>query len=161
MIDYQIQPNGRRCSATQRELQPGEKVFSALLLHQGKFVRQDFSAEGWQGPPAGAFGFWVGKVAAAESKRRPPINDELLNDFFLQLEGQNESARLNLRYVIALLLMRRRRFRFEETAKENDREVLVVRCVRTGATYRVLNPGLAEDELETVQDEVFKALGWA
>src|SRR3954452_11926966 len=111
MIDYQIQPNTRRCSSSQRELLPGEKVYSVLLLEEGKFVRKDFAVEAWQGPPAGAFSFWVNKVAAGESKRRPVVNDELLEDLFGQLEGQHEPAKLNIRYVLALLLMRRRRLR--------------------------------------------------
>lgn len=160
MIDYQIQPNTRRCSVTQRELQPGEKVYSVLILEEDKFVRKDFSAEAWQGPPTGTFSFWVGKVAAPEGKRKPPINDELLADFFLQLEGHTEPAKVNIRYVLALLLMRRRRLRFEETATEAGQEILVLRCSRSGEQYRVANPGLSEGELESVQDDLFQALGW-
>src|SRR5262249_53291381 len=113
MIDYQIQPNTRRCSLSQRELQPGDKVYSVLVVEEGRFVRNDYSAEAWQGPPPGAFGFWLGTVAAPENKRKLPINDEVLADFFLQLEGQAEPAKVNIRYVLALLLMRRRRLRFE------------------------------------------------
>src|SRR4029077_10792539 len=114
----------------------------------------------WQGPPPGAFSFWVGKVAAPESKRKPPINDDLLADFFQQLEGHPEPAKVNIRYVLALLLMRRRRLRFEETTTENGHEILILRCARSGETYRVMNPGLPDSELETVQDELFQALGW-
>jgi hypothetical protein len=160
MIDYQIQPSTRRCSVTGRELRPGEQVYSVLLDEHGKFVRQDFSSEAWQGPPAGAYGFWLGRVAAAGAPRRPPINDELLADCFDQLEGQEEPAKVNVRYVLALLLMRRRRLRFEESATEAGREVLALRCARTGERHRVVNPQLAEDELVAVQDDVFRALGW-
>jgi hypothetical protein len=160
MTDYQIQPNTRRCSVSQRELQPGEKVYSVLMLEEAKFVRKDVSVEAWQGPPRGAFSFWVGKVALAEGKRKPPIDDELLRDFFAQLAGHAEPAKVNVRYVLALLLMRRRRLRFEETAIEAGREVLVLRCPRSGEQYRVANPGLSEGELESVQEDLFRALGW-
>jgi hypothetical protein len=160
MIDYQIQPSTRRCAATGRELRPGEKVFSVLLDADGRFVRQDYSAEAWQGPPAGAYGFWAGRVGAADAPRRPPINDELLADCFAQLEGREEPAKVNVRYVLGLLLMRRRRLRFEEATTEAGREVLVLRCARTGERHRVVNPGLADEELAAVQDDVFRALGW-
>jgi hypothetical protein len=30
-MEYQIQPNTRRCAVTGRELQPGERYFAALL----------------------------------------------------------------------------------------------------------------------------------
>jgi hypothetical protein len=160
MLDYQIQPNTRRCAASGRELRPGERYFSTLLDEGGKFVRKDFAAEAWQGPPDGAFGFWAGRIPQPNAKRRPPIDDELLLDCFGRLEGQEEPGRVSFRYVLALLLMRRRRFRFEEAKEEAGREVLCLRCTRTGARHEVVNPGLSDEELTAVQDDVFQALGW-
>ena len=160
MTDYQVQPSTRRCAATERELHPGEKVYSVLLVEEGKFVRKDFSPEAWPGPPAGVIGFWQNRVATPETRKKLPINDELLTDFFEQLEGQTEPAKVNIRYVLALLLMRRKRLRFEESATEGGQEVLMLRCSQTGAEHRVANPGLAGNELESVQGELFKALGW-
>src|SRR5438874_495900 len=105
--DYQLQPNSRRCSASGRELKPGEVYFSVLLDEGGKFVRRDYGREAWQGPPEGAFSFWSGRVPAREADRRPPVDDDLLLDCFARLEGQSEPARVSFRYVLALLLMRR------------------------------------------------------
>jgi len=65
MTDYQIQPNTRRCLITGRELRPGERYYSALLEEGDRFVRQDFSAEAWQGAPAGAFSFAVSGTGTA------------------------------------------------------------------------------------------------
>ena len=159
MIDYQIQPNTRRCSASGRELQPGERYYGVLLEEGGKFVRKDFSVEAWQGAPEGAFSFWMGRLAPPQSKRRPPIDDEMLMECFQRLEGQLEPNRIRFRYVVALLLMRRRRLRFEETQRDSGQEILVLRCTR-GARHAVVNPGLTDEELTTVQDDVFQALGW-
>src|SRR5579883_530734 len=110
MQDYQIQPNTRRCSASGRELQVGEVCYSVLVDEGGRFVRRDYGADAWQGPPPGTFGFWQGKVVSGQSARRPTFDDELLLDCFSRLEGQTEPTRLNFRYVLALLLLRRRRF---------------------------------------------------
>ncbi len=159
MLDYQIQPSTRRCSVSGRELKPGEKVYSVLLDEGGKFVRKDFSAEAWQGPPATAFSFWVGRVSAGD-KRRPPIDDELLLDCFQRLDGQFETEKVNFRFVLALLLMRRRRFKFEEARTEDGQEVLYLRCNPTGTRHRVVNPNLTEEEMNAVQQDVFQALGW-
>jgi hypothetical protein len=160
MTDYQLQPHTRRCCVTGRELQPGERYYSVLLDEAGKFLRKDFSAEAWPGPPTGAFSFWAGKVPASTGPRRLPIDDELLLDCFQRLEGQTEPARLNFRYVVALLLMRRRRFKFEEVRKEAGQEVLCLCCTRTSAHHRVINPNLTEEEIAAVQEQVFEALGW-
>src|SRR5690606_17617107 len=90
MLDYQIQPNTRRCTVTGRELQAGEKFFSVLLEQEGKLIRQDFSHEVWQGPPEGAFSFWSGRAPRPQARRRLVIDDDLLLDCFHRLEGQTE-----------------------------------------------------------------------
>jgi hypothetical protein len=160
MTEYQIQANTRRCCVTGRELVVGEKYYSVLVDEGHRLVRQDYSKEAWAGPPVNAFSFWVGRISAPESKRRPPIDDEMLLDCFQRLDGQTEPGRIRFRYVLALLLMRRRRFTFEEAVKEAGLEVLCLRCTRTGTLHRVVNPCLTEEEMVTVQDEVFRALGW-
>jgi hypothetical protein len=160
MVDYQIQPSTRRCSVTGRELKAGEKVYSVLLDEDGKFVRKDFGAEAWQGPPQHAFSFWVGCVSAGDKKHRPAIDDELLVDCFGRLEGQIETERVNFRFVLALLLMRKRRLKLQEARTEDGQEVLYLRCNQTGTEHRVVNPDLSEAETTVVQQDVFRALGW-
>jgi hypothetical protein len=160
MTDYQIEAITRRCAATGRELRPGEKFYTALLDVDGKFVRRDYSGEAWQGPPAQAFSFWVGRVPPQDQARRPRIDDELLLDCFQRLQGQAEADKVNFRYVIALLLMRRKRLKFEEARTAAGQEILCLRCGKTRTLYEVLNPRLTEEQMAAVQDEVFKVLGW-
>lgn len=160
MIDYQIQENTRRCTTTGRELRPGERYYSVLMDEGGKFLRKDFSGEAWQGPPEGTFSFWAGKIPTREENRRPRIDDDLLVDCCRRLEGETEPSRINFRYVVALLLMRRKRLRFEESRLEDDREILCLRCTRSRDLFHVVNPRLTEEEMLAVQEEVGKVLGW-
>jgi hypothetical protein len=157
-MEYQIQPNTRRCAVTGRELQPGERYFAALIEAGDQFARRDYSAEAWQGPPAGAFSFWCGRVPPPEEKARPRFDDDLLVECFHRLDGQTDPGRVNFRYVVALLLVRRRRFKLEVGAESAG--TITVRCARTGERYAVTNPQLSEDEMLQVQDEVFQVLGW-
>lgn len=160
MTEYQIQPTTRRCALTGRELQAGEKFYSVLREEGDHFIRQDISAEAWTGPPAGAFSFWVGKVPRAEERSRPRFDDDLLLDCFQRLEGQADPQRVNFRYVLALLLMRRKKLKFEQATVENGQETLTLRCVRSGTAYTVVNPRLSEEAMVQVQEEVFALLGW-
>ncbi len=160
MSEYQIQPNTRRCATTGRELRPGEPHFSVLLDESGKFVRKDYGVEAWQGPPAGAFSFWQGRIGAGSAPRRPTFDDELLMDCFHRLERETEPSKLGFRYVLALLLLRRKRFKLEGSRQEIGQSSLHLRCPRTGARVIVLDPGLTDEEIESVQDDVFQALGW-
>ena len=160
LTDYQIQPNSRRCFVSGRELKPGEAFYSVLLEEAGRFLRREYSREAWQGPPEGAFSFWMGKVPTRAQDRRPPVDDDMLLDCFARLEGQTEPARVNFRYVLALLLLRRKRLKFEDARTDGPREVLRLRSPQTRVVHEVVNPALTEEEMQAVQDEVFKVLGW-
>lgn len=160
MVDYQLQTGNRQCFLTGRILAPGELCYSVLVADGGTLVRRDYSAGAWQGPPTGAIGYWQGKVPAQGAARRQPIDDDVLMECFTRLEGETDAAKVNFRFVTALLLMRRKRLRFEDTRTEDGREMLRLRCVQTKALYEILNPALGDDEIQTVQDEVFQVLGW-
>jgi hypothetical protein len=160
MLQYQIQPSSRRCCVTGRELKPGERYFSVLLEVEGKLVRQDYAPEAWPGPPGEAFSFWMGKVPEQEGPHRPPINDALLLDCFTRLENDARPDRVNFRYVLALLLLRRKRLKFEEARTDHEREILRLRCSQSRVVHEVVNPRLTDEELATVQDEVYQVLGW-
>ena len=162
MTDYHLQATTRRGHATGRELRPGEKYVTALLDEAGKFVRRDFAPEAWAGPPENAIGHWAARVPhAGEAPKRPPIDDDMLAECFHRLDGADDPSRVQFRYVVALLLMRRKRFKFEDVTKDAAGETLLLRDTRTGERFGVADPGLTEEAMAAVQDEVFRVLGWA
>jgi hypothetical protein len=161
MTGYQIQNSSLRCARTGRELQPGEKYFSVLFDRGLTLVREDVSKDAWQGPPTDAFSFWMGKVPPKDQARRLHIDDEVLHDCFQRLAGETEAQKVNFRYIVALLLMRRKRLKFEDAEVFEGQEVLLLRDSRTRAIHRVANPQLTEQELADVQEEVQKVLGVA
>jgi hypothetical protein len=160
MNDYQIQPPTRRCAVTGRELRPGERFYTALLEDGDKFRRVDYSSEAWQGPPPNAFSFWCGRVPPQEGPPRWQVDEDLLLDCLQRLAEQKERSKIAFRYVLALLLLRRKRLHFEEVRQEQGQEVLYLRCSRTRERYEVVNPGLTPEELAATQEEVFRLLGW-
>jgi hypothetical protein len=158
--EYQkIQSSSFRCARTGRELQPGERFFSVIFDRGAHLVREDYSSQAWQGPPADAFSFWMSRVPPRDQGKRLHIDEELLLDCFQRLVEGSEPKKVHFRYILALLLMRRKRLKFEEMRLENGQEHLLLRCPRTRAMHRVLNPQLTEEELEKVQEEVQKVLG--
>ncbi len=159
--EFDIQGPTRVCAATGRGLGAGERYYAALLDDAGKFVRKDYAADAWAGPPAGAVAYWAGRVPASDRPRKPTFNEELLLDCFHHLAGSVEPGRVNFRFVVALLLMRRRRLKFEDVRQaEGGGHVLVVRDAKSGARHEVADPRLSEDEVAAVQAEVFRVLGW-
>jgi hypothetical protein len=160
MTEYHIQPPTRRCSATGRELRAGERFFTALVETGSHFERRDYAPEAWAGPPPGAFSHWFGKVPATLEHQKPRFDDELLEDCFARLDDPLDPARINFRYVLALLLIRRKRLRFAESRHEAGQEWMVLTCPRSGQRHEIVNPRLDDDQMKQVQDEVFQVLGW-
>lgn len=160
MTPYQIQGVARLCASSGRELRPGERFYTVLLEEAGQFVRKDYSDDAWPGPPEGAIAYWRGRIPASGQPQRPTINDEWLADCFTHLGEAKEPAQKNFRYIVALLLMRRKRFKFEDIRKCDGEEYLLLRDSKSGARHEVLDPHLADAEMASVQDEVFRVLGW-
>jgi hypothetical protein len=160
MTDYQIQSNTRKCFLTGRELQPGEKYFSVLFDENGALARRDYAAEAWSGAPEGAYSYWSGRIPQETGARRPPIDDDMLFDCLRRMAGESEPAKIKFRYVLALLLMRRKRLKFAEARREDDREILILHSPQRGERFSVIDPQLSDQEMNSVQDEVFEVLGW-
>ncbi len=160
MTEFEIATPARICAKTGRELHPGDAVVSVLVEESGKFVRSDCTADAWSEPPEGAIAWWPGRIATSEKPKKPTYNEEVLLDLFRHLSEAVDPSRVNFRYVIALLLMRRKRLKFEDLKKVNGQDVMIVRDAKTGAKYDALDPRLTEDAIVTVQEEVFTALGW-
>ena len=115
---------------------PGEPVYSVLVDVGGNITRQDFSAEAWQGPTEDAVGWWKGVVADAGGKRVHWAPNDVMLHYFEQLDGN--PVKEDVRYVLALLLVRRRIVRVESTEKDAaGNETLVVYSPRNEVEYRV------------------------
>ena len=160
MSNYQVQGPSRQCAETGRLLKPGDAFCTALIDDAGQFVRRDYAREAWKEPPAGTIAWWAGRIPEAGTAPKPTINDALLVDCLEHLTDTVEPDRLNFRYVVALLLMRRKRLRFDDLKKTGDREVMILRDMKTNRRHEVLDPKLSDEAMETVRQEVFKVLGW-
>jgi len=178
-MEYQIQTNTRRCALSGRSLEPGDRFFTALLDTGGNLERRDYCAEACSGPPAEAFSFWSGRIAPPEAKRLPPIDTELLLDCFQRLAGQDDPERIRFRYIVALLLVRRKKLRLIDSEGSrasgqgtirgvgvrgsevsDDQSMITLRNPQDGQVYKVIDPKLSVDEMTAVQDEVYRLLGW-
>jgi hypothetical protein len=152
-MDYEVQRCTRRCAKTHRVLEPGENYFSTLIVEGAKVVRYDFAEEAWSGPPDGSLGWWKSRVPTGESKRASWAPSDVMLDLFDELEHQADKQ--DLRYVLALLLVRRRVLRLEDTVHaEPGVEQLVVRCPRRETTYRLAVMDPSEARVQVIQDEL-------
>jgi hypothetical protein len=152
-MDYEVQHSTRCCATTGREFQPGETYYSVLLADGAKLNRYDYAAEAWQGPPAEAIGWWKSQAPDRNAARKHWAPNDVMLDFWDRLAEQ--PAKQDMRYVLTLLLVRRRVFRVEEE-KTNDagRESVTVYCPRREATYEVLAIVPAPPRIDEIQQEL-------
>ena len=135
-MDYEVQRSTRHCAATGREFAPGETYYSVLIAEGTDLKRYDYAADAWQGPPAEAVGWWKSQIPDRTTARKHWAPNDVMLNFWDELAEQPEKR--DMRYVLTLLLIRRRVFRMEEEkADAEGRELLVVYCPRREATYDV------------------------
>lgn len=110
----------RVCSATGRAFEPGEKIFTFIFEENGEIQRRDLCAEAFATAkrPENALAWWSSRLPSnADKKEKLAPNDAALDLFESLADRPDEAA---LRYVLALLLTRRRVLRFEREEIELD-----------------------------------------
>ena len=156
-MDYEIQRCTRHCSVTERDLAPGEHFYSALVSGGAELVRLDYSIDSWSGPPQNAVGWWKSRMPVANEKRMRWAPNDVMLEFFEQLQQQPDKQ--DMRYVLALLLVRRRVMRLEEKeSDENGAEVLVLYCPRRETTYKVPESAPEDSRIDEIQEELARLL---
>jgi len=152
-MDYEIQRCSRHCAVTQRELAPGEVFYSALFSEGSELVRRDYAAEAWTGPPEGVVGWWKSQMPEPNAKKTRLAPNEVILQLFDQLADQPDRA--DMRYVLALLLLRRRVVRPEESETDDEgREVMVMYCPRRETTLRTPIAMPTSERTEQIQNEL-------
>ena len=150
MMDYEVKHSTRHCSATGREFAPGESFYSVLLSEEPNCGDLDYAVDAWQGPPSDALAWWKSRIPNRNANRKHWAPNDVMLNVFDELAEQPE--RQDMRYVLALLLVRRRVMRLEETEKdEQGREIMVLYCPRRETTYKlaaVVPPPQRADEIQ-------------
>ncbi|OHB81239.1 MAG: hypothetical protein A2W31_06630 [Planctomycetes bacterium RBG_16_64_10] len=156
-MDFKVQCSTHRCASTRRRLNPGEPFCSVLVVEGAEVVRYDYCAAAWQGPPAGALGWWKSRVPTGKPRRAQWAPNDVMLELFDQWDGQPDKE--DLRYVLTLLLIRRRVLRLEDSPSDQaDPMQLVVYCPRREATYTVPSASLTEARIQEIQEELARLL---
>ena len=156
-LEFEVEKCTRRCAATDRELRPGESFYSVLVPDGGKMRRVDYSSEAWQGPPENAIGSWRAQMPDPNARKVDWAPSDVILQYFRNLIDRPDAQ--DTRYVLSLLMVRRRLLRLEETVvNEEGREVLVLFCPKDEEEYRVAVADPAADRLDAIQRELVELL---
>ena len=159
--DWQIEASQRQCTSCEREFSVGDEYFSALLETAEGFSRRDycggcFSSRGSEE----FFSFW--KTRVPEPKERPRrakfVGVDRLLDFFRRLEDDPDPKRQNFRYVLGLILLRKRCLKMTDVERSGDGDVLVL-CEGVAKTvHRLPDPRLTDEEIADLSSQISEVL---
>jgi len=155
-MEFNIRPLGKSCAATGQPLQPGQHCWSVLLEREGRLVREDYSEAAWQGPPPDAIGHWKCQVPENAESDRPRLMDtDSLFDYFQQLEDSPNRIQQQYRYVLALLLLRKRRLTLESVESIDERPTMRLIGAGGEGPFEVPEEQLEESQIQTLQEQLF------
>lgn len=149
------------CAASGRAFEDGERHVSLLRVAEGVLERVDLSMEAWreeQERIAAEGGdepllFWTTRHAA-EARKTVQLDLDSLDRLFLQLEGRPEREVRELRYVLCLLLMRKRRVKVERVVRKDGEESFLVKRPRDDQRYTVYVYDFEPEQLDALRAQL-------
>lgn len=160
-MEWEIKRRSNGCILCNKVFSEEEEYYSALFDESNIFIRKDFCTSCWdKGKDEGLFSFWKTKVPKKDKSGQPVINMDVLLDVFMRLEGNDEINQKNLRYVLALYLIRKKVFKLKSLKKQDKEEGLVLYYPKEDREFNVLNLNLKEEEVEAITAEMCQLLNY-
>jgi hypothetical protein len=159
--EWNIQSRALQCAASGRPFEKGERVFSALYWREGHYVRVDLSADAWNArndniEPLSA---WQTDFVPPAPPEPETLRKDDAESLLRRLVAENAPGTCNARYILALMLERKKVVRQIERQRQEGGSILVYEHLPSGEVWLIEDPGLKLGELSAVQDEVAHLLG--
>src|SRR5579862_1072303 len=156
---YSVARSLGKCDACARDIVPGETMMAALRETPIALERVDICPACWETfDKSGMLGFWRAIMPQPSARKKVFVDDEVLCELFERLSDVQEPAKLNFRFVLGLILMRKRRLIYESTRKEEDKEIWSMRFKGREDLLDMLNPKLSEPEVAEVSSQLGEIL---
>lgn len=153
------------CAATGRSLVPGERYIAVLTddPESDDLVRLDYGLEAWEGgarPGRPSIAVWRATEGDRKQSGSGLMGAEEVLALFEGMDGAEEGRAAVFRYLLALLLLRKRLYRVvDQRVGDNGRPVL--QLVRRGGqkgvepeVVEVVDPGMDEEAIAVGIEEL-------
>ncbi len=158
MDEWEIDKPLGQCYGTGKKIEYGEEYFAALVETKEGLQRRDFCADYWQEKKPDVFCYWKTKLPHPDRKKQIFVDDEMLMAFFERLGKETEQEKINFRFVLALILMRKRRLKYDLSKIEDDKEIWRLRIAGDKQFVEVVNPHLDEEQIGQLSSQIGKIL---
>lgn len=149
------------CLKCEQSFEPGTEYVATVREIDEQFERRDYCVGCHDGAAedASVVAVWQARAPEPKEKRKLFVDDDVLMNFFRRLEGDENDSRINFRFVLALVLMRKKLLVYEGSEKLDDGgEVWTMRYKGGDETCRVLDPHMDEDKIAEVSEQLNQIL---
>ena len=148
-----------KCAASGRVINVGEKYFAAIRETPQGVERLDVATECWANfEKNDLLAFWQTVMPKADEKKKVFVDDEVLCTLFERLADADEPGKISFRFMLGLILMRKRLLIYETTRHEEARDVWVVRMKGKQEHMDLLDPKLDEQQMAEVSQQMGQIL---
>jgi len=158
--EWNIGGRARQCAKTGLRFEEGEVFYTLLFREKDGFRREELSQEAFKerNDNIQPFSHWRNKyeppgVAAPETLPKQSAED-MLRHFTIEDQPEHRNAR----YVLALMLERKRILRQVDSKQTDDGMLMVYEHIKSGEIFIVSDPQLHLSEIEPIQTEVSQLL---
>jgi hypothetical protein len=161
--EYQISKVTGQCRSCQKELAPGSEFVATVREGPQELERQDFCPPCWEARPreegAPVLAEWRSHVPQKQEKKKLLVDDEILVQFFRRLGDSAETSRQGFRFVLALVLMRKRILVYDRLQKLPDgRDAWSMHFRQGQEAATVIDPHLDEESIARVSLQLGEVL---
>lgn len=156
--DWSMPGPGQRCAGCQRRFEPGEALRAHLYQDEAGYRRHDYCHACQPPTTSRPLAVWTTRRREPASGKSRGLDWEGVYRLFEQLEDPAEPSKVQLRFLLGLLLWRKKILRLEESLGAGGLEVCGYIEPRTGRRYRVARPELDENRLEELSAQLEQLL---
>ncbi len=156
--DWNMPKRADACAGCGREFGVGETIQAFLYAVPAGYERRDFCTQCQPPESPLALGAWQTRRPEPVAAQVQRFDREAVFGFFERLEGATDPSHGQFRFVLALLLWRKKVLKLERATAADGREVWEFVAAGSGATYRVPRPELDEAQLENLSTQLERLL---
>jgi hypothetical protein len=158
MDEWEINKPLGQCCGSGKKIKYGEEYFGALVETEQGLQRRDFCVDYWEKERPNVFCYWKTKLPHPDQKKQIFVDDQMLMAFFERLAEETEQEKINFRFVLALILMRKRRLKYDSTRTQDGKEIWCLRIVGDKQTVEVINPHLDQEQIKQLSSQIGQIL---
>ncbi len=158
--EWEIKPRGRKCTRTSHPFRDGEPIYTLLFQEGAGFRREDISEAAWANLPAkpAPFSFWRSAYKEPEPPAPEALPKETGENLLRRLLREDRPEDTSTRYILALMLERKKVLRQVDTRALEVGRLLVYEHAKTGEVFLIAEPQLQLSELEKIQSQIYTRL---